>query len=129
MLWTSQQPDWYKERHCKYYEKDGHTEEFCRRKKYDESGSSEKKSEEEKQKGAGAIGLCALNLDEFAASCNCDKEVLRKAWIVDSGASHHMSNSIEGFINKRSCDETVSMGDGAPVKAQPVHGRYQRSSD
>lgn len=106
-----------KKRQCSYCHKLGHLDKQCRKKKYDEKMKAQQEGEKkDKPKGPGASVGAAVHGGEssededgvFIACPALDVGALRAAgaveeriWLLDSGATAHMTNTTEGLTNIR----------------------------
>ncbi|KAK4327560.1 hypothetical protein Pmani_001967 [Petrolisthes manimaculis] len=107
---------------CHHCGKEGHIKRYCWTLKNQQTqqgagSSGEKSNSAEGDDGNESVGLLAAH-----AMSACDKNVLANTWIVDSGATCHMCNNKELFVQYNDKDSvSVSLGDGHSLEAL---GRY-----
>ena len=121
---------------CHYCEKKGHIQPNCRKKKRDEA--EEKKKEE---KGSSSGGNKAANVHELVSSSASIVEVddnelavslysaERLRWMMDSGATHHMSPQKSDFVDYTPCPGTVRLGDKSTVDQVGVGSVVLKTSE
>lgn len=51
---------------------------------------------------------------------NNQENKFKDAWIADSGASHHMTNSPVGMFNTKPASDTVQVGDGKTIPVEYI---------
>ena len=107
---------------CYYCQKNGHKSNECRKKKKDVKDKDKKDKEEEKgsgtQKSVNAH-ISTATIEEI--SNNEDLPVFiysaaRFRWMVDSGATHHITPHHSDFITWTPTTGTVSLGGHAEIK-------------
>jgi hypothetical protein len=86
-------------RKCFYCGKPGHFEKQCRKKKSDEAGSA---SNGGQHKQFGATALTANTM-----ACNSDGQAMR--WVLDTGASRHMTSNKHALFNVRPLEESITI--------------------
>jgi len=106
---------------CFYCRKKGHKSNECRKKKKD----AEEKEKENKQKGSGAQSNKSVNAHISTATIEeiDDNEDLpvslyaaaRSRWMVDSGATHHITPHRSDFISYTPAKGAVSLGGHAEI--------------
>jgi hypothetical protein len=104
---------------CYYCQKNGHKSTECRKKKKD----AEEK--EKKEKGSGAQSTKSVNAHVSTASIEeiSDNDHIaislyaaaRSRWMVDSGATHHITPHRSDFINWNPAKGVVSLGGHAEI--------------
>jgi hypothetical protein len=106
---------------CHYCNKKGHIQPDCRKKKKDDA---DKKGKEE---GGGAGGSKSANAHVLVPTTASIVEVnddelevglytaVRTRWMMDSGATHHMSPHKSDFADYTPCQGTVRLGDKSAV--------------
>ncbi|KAK4327573.1 hypothetical protein Pmani_001980 [Petrolisthes manimaculis] len=103
---------------CHHCGKEGHIKRYCwtlknQQTKQGAGSSGEKSNSAEGDDGNESVGLLAAH-----AMSACDKNVLANTWIVDSGATCHMCNNKELFVQYNDKDSvSVSLGDGHSLEA------------
>ncbi|KAK4325723.1 hypothetical protein Pmani_003666 [Petrolisthes manimaculis] len=103
---------------CHHCGKEGHIKRYCWTLKNQQTqqgagSSGEKSNSAEGDYGNESVGLLAAH-----AMSACDKNVLANTWIVDSGATCHMCNNKELFVQYNDKDSvSVSLGDGHSLEA------------
>ncbi|KAK3880875.1 hypothetical protein Pcinc_014673 [Petrolisthes cinctipes] len=111
---------------CHHCGKEGHINRNCWALKNQQTkqgaGSSGEKSNSAESKQEGDDGNESVGLLAAHAMSAYDKNVLANTWIVDSGATCHMCNNKELFVQYNDKDSvSVSLGDGHSLEAL---GRY-----
>lgn len=102
---------------CHHCGREGHIKRNCWILKNQQSkqgaGSSGEKSNSAESKQESDDGKECVGLVAAHAMSACDKDVLASMWIVDSGATCHMCNNKELFVQYSDKDSvSVSLGDG-----------------
>ena len=90
---------------CNYCKIVGHKETECRKKKREENNKS--------NDGQADLAFIAQNKSDD----------VKDLWIADTGASSHMTNSMEGMSDLKETDETITVGNGATMTVKYV-GTY-----
>ena len=105
---------------CHYCNKKGHIKPDCRKKKQDESGNKKKEN--------GSSGSKAANTHVLVLSTASVEEVnddfsvalytadARPCWMMDSGATHHITPCQTDFKDYSAIDGTIRLGDKSTVK-------------
>jgi hypothetical protein len=123
---------------CHYCNKKGHIQPDCHKKKKDEA---EKKKKEDE--GSSSGGNKAANVHELVPTTasivevDNDETVLRISlysaeclrWMMDSGATHHMSPQKSDFIDYTPCPGTVRLGDKLTVDQVGVGSVVLKTSE
>ncbi len=107
---------------CHYCNKKGHIQPDCHKKKKDEA--ERKKKEDESGSGSGSK---AANVHELVSTSASIEEVneselnvalysaVRMRWMMDSGATHHMTPHKPDFADYAPCHGTVRLGDKSSI--------------
>lgn len=90
-----------------YCKRDGHEEEKCYKKAWDESKKEDNNDAVKNSKAETAM----LTVEDQKALMSAGS-IEADSWIADTGASTHMVNSKEFIFNLRSKNATVSVGNG-----------------
>ena len=108
---------------CHYCNKKGHIQPDCRKKKKDDAEKKKKENE-----GGSGSGTKAANVHELVATTASIEEVNnsdlsvslysaeRLRWMMDSGATHHMSPRKSDFTDYTLCPGAVRLGDKSTVE-------------
>ena len=108
---------------CHYCNKKGHIQPDCRKKKKDDAEKKKKENE-----GGSGSGTKAANIHELVATTASIEEVNnsdlsvslysaeRLRWMMDSGATHHMSPRKSDFTDYTLCPGAVRLGDKSTVE-------------
>lgn len=101
------QQSWAEERECFYCGRKGHLKKECRKKRQDDMARG--------RLGGGATPRTGLAFS--AVSTTGDGE-----WVLDSGASHHITHDVDAMFNVRPLtkDVTITFGNGKRAKAQAI---------
>jgi hypothetical protein len=117
---------------CWYCGKPGHIKSECRKKAYDERHGALRHSGASSSRGSGARGTAfngnrgpiapsgARKPESFALSAVSTSQVPAHRWVLDSGASYHLTPHAEDFINLHPINEyiTITFGNGGSAKAE-----------
>ena len=103
------------DKECTYCHKKGHTEDYCWKKKKADS-KAESKAESTKKNEPADIALTSY-LDDVVLSAIVKE---KNFFLCDSGATTHMTNSVENLTNVKEIDRSVTIGNGGSVKATKV---------
>jgi len=98
-----------KEIKCYNFGKAGHIERYCRQPKRNNENKSHKNNHQDGK---------ALNVtdEEFVLmSFGSKMETKRNDWILDLGASNHMTNSLDGFKEMQTVHQKVMVGNGKKI--------------
>ena len=101
------QQSWAEERECYYCGKKGHLKKECRKKRQDDLARG--------RLGGGATPRTGLALTALATTGNGD-------WVLDSGASEHITNNLDAMFNVRpaSKDVTITFGNGKRATPEAI---------
>lgn len=102
------------ERTCHYCGKKGHLKKECKKKKFDEARGSKSKRHNMEQRGA-----IALTAQTAAAACTSGTGRQSVRWVLDTGASRHITADGSILLNPRPMAEdiTITFGNGGTGKA------------
>ena len=107
---------------CHYCNKKGHIQPDCRKKKKDEADKSNKVegSSADSGKKAANTHVLATSSASIEEANDSDIDVAlytaeRERWMMDSGATHHMSPYKSDFADYAPCQGSVSLGDKSSV--------------
>ena len=108
---------------CHYCDRKGHIQPDCRKKKRDDAEKKRREEERNAESSRTAVNSHVLipttaSVEEvneseiefalYTAECEC--------WMMDSGATHHMSPFKSDFADYAPCQGAVSLGDKSSVK-------------
>ena len=89
---------------CQYCNKPGHLEKVCYKKKHDEKNKKEGNED--------AKAMTAVTESDMILMVQRNTNINKTTWVADTGASCHMTNSLEGMTNLKDVNRTVTIGNG-----------------
>ena len=95
--------------HCNYCNKNGHSEDFCYKKKREQRNQQNESADAVEEITIADEEFCMFT-EEANAVSNADS--CSNLWIGDSGASSHMTNSLQGIHHITDICVNVRVGDG-----------------
>ena len=98
-----------KEIKCFNCRKAGHIKQYCRQPKRNDENKSHKNNQQDGK---------AMNVtdEEFVLmSFESKMETKQNDWILNSGASNHMTNSLDGFKEMQTVHQKVTVGNGEKI--------------
>ena len=95
---------------CNYCGKKGHLESRCWKKKKDEKKKAEDAANTTKDE-------CMVSSDLALISSS---DLPPHIWIADSGATNHLTNSLEGMFELQDINSSISLGDATELSAVKV---------
>ncbi|KAI3427280.1 hypothetical protein D9Q98_007212 [Chlorella vulgaris] len=112
---------------CYYCGRPGHIQRDCRTKQRDDSQRRNQRGQHQQQQNYrqqqrqhGAIALAA-HTSPAAVSCGISSTSQPARWVLDTGASRHMTPDGSALMNKRPApDITITFGNGGTGKAAAV---------
>ncbi len=99
---------------CNYCKKRGHKEVDCFKKKREEGNknketASNAQQSEDSKKDESEVVLMSTVVK--------DSKISELTWIADTGASSHMTNSLDGMFDLQDCNTEMKLGNGKSMKA------------
>jgi hypothetical protein len=108
---------------CFYCKKKGHKANECRKKKKDEEEKEKKEKKEKENSAQKSINahIGTATIEEISDDDNDDLPIsiyatVRSRWMVDSGATHHITPHRSDFIDWHPQDGTVSLREHAEIR-------------
>lgn len=106
---------------CFYCGKKGHIKAHCYKRKNDEArrnGQGQQLSAQDRHEQHGALALSATESSELPSSSSNGSTLQR--WVLDSGASRHMTPHEDILLNKRSLTDNIMVTFGNGGKGSPA---------
>ncbi len=77
----------------------------------------------------GNIAMAAINNDMILIANNVTQKINKHKWIADSGATTHITDSLEGMFEMTDQEMTISVGDGRKLKANNIGNLWGKAFD
>lgn len=97
---------------CHYCDREGQWKKECLKRKTDEAGNRFRRNEDNQ------TAFTAIEIKQTAFIVTKRKETASDDWVIDSGASQHLSSQKERFCNYEPiCPLKIQIGDGSEIEA------------
>src|SRR5712672_395309 len=106
---------------CHYCNKKGHIKPDCQKKKKDEKDKKEKENASGNKVANTHVAIHSASIEEINNDLNVSLYAARKdAWMIDSGATHHITPHASDFSSYSKIKGTVRLGDKSTVAQEGV---------
>ena len=113
---TRDKGDWKRKAKCYYCQRMGHIQRDCHKKKADEARRGVPPGGRRRPQNGGGGGARAFTTTGTSGQEACGRATADGSWVVDSGATHHMTTGSDGYEPaKFGCGRQVTVASGAKV--------------